>query len=225
MKVLVVEDDRKLARFVAQALTEERYVVDVCRSGKDALEQCHHIGYALVILDWMLPDLDGISVCRELRRSGSTVPILMLTARAELGERVMGLDAGADDYLTKPFHLEELLARVRAAVRRGNVEPTTLRVGSLVVDMMEHVVHVEGARVDLTPREYGLLLLLARNAGRVVTRTEILAQVWQTTRDPGSNVIDVNVRNLREKLGTNAPALETVRGQGYRLALVAGEPT
>jgi two-component system OmpR family response regulator len=222
MKVLVVEDDRKLARFLAQALTEEGYVVDTCSRGRDALNQASHIGYSLIVLDWMLPDLDGVTVCREIRRSASNVPILMLTARAEVGERVTGLDAGADDYMTKPFELEELLARVRAAIRRGQTEPQTLRVGNLTLDLVEHLVHVDGTRIDLTPREYSLLTLLAKSAGRVVPRSEILSQVWETVRDPGSNVIEVNVKNLREKLGDAAPALETVRGVGYRMVLLEG---
>lgn len=217
MKVLVVEDDKKLARFLAQALTEEGYVVDACCRGRDALEQAKHITYALVVLDWMLPDLDGVTVCRELRSSANKVPILMLTARGEVGERVTGLDAGADDYMTKPFELEELLARVRAAIRRGQSEPQTIRVGTLSLDSIEHIVHVAGSRVDLTPREYSLLALLAKNAGRVVARSEILSQVWETVRDPGSNVIEVNVKNLREKLGAVGPAIETVRGVGYRM--------
>jgi two-component system, OmpR family, response regulator len=219
MKVLVVEDDRKLARFLSNALSEEGYVVDTCSRGRDALTQAGHIDYSLIVLDWMLPDIDGVTVCREIRRSASTVPILMLTARADVGERVTGLDAGADDYMTKPFELEELLARVRAAIRRGGAEPQTLRVSSLTIEIGERLVHVDGARLDLTPREYSLLLLLARNAGRVVPRSEILNQVWETVRDPGSNVIEVNVRNLREKLGPAAPAIETVRGVGYRLVL------
>lgn len=222
MKVLVVEDDKKLARFLAQALTEEGYVVDACSRGRDALEQAKHITYALIVLDWMLPDLDGVTVCRELRSSANKVPILMLTARGEVGERVTGLDAGADDYMTKPFELEELLARVRAAIRRGQSEPQTLRVGTLTIELVEHVVHVDGTRLDLTPREYSLLVLLARNAGRVVPRSEILNQVWQTVRDPGSNVIEVNVKNLREKLGAAAPLIETVRGIGYRMMLLEG---
>jgi DNA-binding response OmpR family regulator len=222
MKVLVVEDDKKLARFLSQALTEEGYVVDTCARGRDALTQSGHIAYSLIVLDWMLPDLDGVTVCREIRRSASNVPILMLTARAEVGERVTGLDAGADDYMTKPFELEELLARVRAAIRRGQSEPQTIRVGSLAIDLVEHLVHVEGTRLDLTPKEYSLLVLLARNAGRVVPRSEILSQVWETVRDPGSNVIEVNVKNLRDKLGPSAPALETVRGVGYRLMLLEG---
>jgi DNA-binding response OmpR family regulator len=220
MKVLVVEDDKKLARFLSQALTEEGYVVDTCARGRDALTQSSHIAYSLIVLDWMLPDLDGVTVCREIRRSASNVPILMLTARAEVGERVIGLDAGADDYMTKPFELEELLARVRAAIRRGQSEPQTIRVGSLTLDLVEHIVHVEGTRLDLTPKEYSLLLLLARNAGRVVPRSEILSQVWETVRDPGSNVIEVNVKNLRDKLGPTGPVLETVRGVGYRLMLL-----
>jgi DNA-binding response OmpR family regulator len=222
MKVLVVEDDKKLARFLAQALTEEGYVVDTCSRGRDALTQASHIAYSLIVLDWMLPDLDGVTVCREIRRSASNVPILMLTARAEVGERVTGLDAGADDYMTKPFELEELLARVRAAIRRGQSEPQTIRVGTLTIDLVEHIVHVDGVRLDLTPREYSLLVLLAKNAGRVVPRSEILSQVWETVRDPGSNVIEVNVKNLRDKLGGAAPALETVRGVGYRMVLLEG---
>ena len=222
MKVLVVEDDKKLARFLAQALTEEGYVVDTCSRGRDALTQAGQVPYAVIVLDWMLPDLDGVAVCREIRRSASNVPILMLTARAEVGERVTGLDAGADDYMTKPFALEELLARIRAAIRRGQTEAQTVRVGSLTIELVDHVVHVDGARLDLTPREYSLLVLLARNAGRVVPRSEILSQVWETLRDPGSNVIEVNVKNLREKLGAAAPVLETVRGVGYRMVLVEG---
>ena len=219
MKVLVVEDDKKLARFLTKAFSEEGYIVDACRSGREALTQAGHIGYSLIVLDWMLPDLDGVTVCRELRRTACNTPILMLTARAEVGERVTGLDAGADDYMTKPFELDELMARVRAAIRRGEGGQRALRVGALSIDLLERIVHVNGARLDLTPREYSLLVLLARNAGRVVSRSEILSQVWEGVRDPGSNVVEVNVRNLREKLGELAPAIETVRGAGYRLGL------
>ncbi|MBX3209379.1 MAG: response regulator transcription factor [Labilithrix sp.] len=223
MKVLVVEDDKKLARFLAQALTEEGYVVDTCSRGRDALVQASHIGYSLIVLDWMLPDLDGVTVCRQLRRTASKVPILMLTARGEVGERVTGLDAGADDYMTKPFELEELLARVRAAIRRGQSEPQKLRVGALTLDFVERIVHVDGKRLDLTPREYSLLALFAKNAGRVVPRSEILSQVWETLRDPGSNVIEVNVKNVRDKLGEAGPTIETVRGVGYRMLLIEGK--
>ncbi|MCA9587352.1 MAG: response regulator transcription factor [Myxococcales bacterium] len=220
MKLLVVEDDRKLATFLAKALTEEGYEIDACRNGRDAVARIGQHEYALVVLDWMIPELDGLAVCREVRRAENRVPILMLSARAEVNERVAALDAGADDYLTKPFHLEELLARVRAAVRRGGADRRALRVGLLTLDLLERTASVSQRRVDLTPREYALLALLAKNAGRVVSRAEILLQVWQTARDPGSNVIEVNVRHLREKLGAAAPPIETVRGAGYRL----GEP-
>lgn len=218
MKLLVVEDDRKLARFLANALAEEGYAVETCRSGRDAVASAARNTYALIVLDWMLPDLDGIGVCREIRRSGSVVPILMVSARADVNERVTALDAGVDDYLTKPFHLDELLARVRAGIRRGRVEERALRVGTLSVDVVERIVLVDGRPLDLTPREFALLVLLARNAGRVVSRSEILAHVWRATRDTGSNLIEVNIRNLREKLGASAPPIETVRGAGYRLA-------
>lgn len=217
MKLLVVEDDRKLARFLTQALTEEGYGVEAARSGREALTLASRNTYALVVLDWMLPELDGLGVAREIRRAGNAVPILMVSARADVTERVAALDAGADDYLTKPFHLDELLARVRAAIRRGRVEERALRVGALSIDVVDRIVVVDGVHLDLTPREYSLLVLLARNAGQIVTRADILAHVWRLTRDPGSNLVEVNIRNLREKLGASAPPLETVRGQGYRL--------
>lgn len=218
MRTLVVEDDRKLSKFLASALAEEGYAVDACRSGREAVERAAKSTYALVVLDWMLPDLDGLAVCRAIRHSGSVVPILMVSARTDIEDRVAALDAGVDDYLTKPFHLVELLARVRAAIRRGRVQERALRVGSLALDVVDRIVTVEGTRVDLTQREFTLLVLLARNAGRVVSRTEILAHVWRATREnPGSNLIEVNIKKLREKLGASAPKVETVRGAGYRL--------
>jgi DNA-binding response OmpR family regulator len=219
MKVLIAEDDRKLSQFLIRAFGEEGYIVDSCRTGTQAVEQTRSIAYDLLVLDWMLPEKDGLSVCRELRQAGHKVPVLMLTARGEVGEKVQALDAGADDYLTKPFHLDELMARARSLTRRGGAGLDTLRIGPVVVDVKGHIVHVNGARVDLTAREYALLLLLLRNTGRVVTRTEILAQVWQTQSDPGSNVIEVNVRHLRDKLGDAAACLETMRGQGSRFCL------
>lgn len=219
MKILVAEDDVKLSRFLSKALLEEGYQVETCRTGRETVTKAASGGFALIVLDWMLPEQEGVDACRELRAGGVRVPVLMLSARAEVGDRVKALDAGADDYLTKPFHLEELLARVRAAVRRGHDTTQRLAVGSLVLELVEHDVHVDGRRVELTPREYALLLLLARGAGKVVSRKDILAQVWQTARDAGSNVIEVHVRNLREKLGEGAPPIETVRGLGYRLAV------
>ncbi len=224
MRILLVEDDRKLTRVLTKALAEDGYIVDACKGGREALALVAKSTYALLVLDWMLPELDGIGVCREVRQSGSTVPIVMVSARSDVTERVTALDAGADDYLTKPFHLDELLARVRAAIRRGRTEERVLRVGALALDVIDRIVQVDGRRVDITPREFTLLVLLARHAGRVVTRSDILAHVWRVTRDPGSNLIDVNIRNLREKLGEGAPAIETVRGAGYRLASGESSP-
>jgi len=220
MKALIVEDDRKLVSFLSRAFSEEGYVVDSCRTGTDAIAQATRVAYDLIVLDWMLPEQDGLSVCREVRRSGNSVPILMLTARNEVGERVLALDAGADDYVVKPFYLDELMARARAIIRRStSLFDASIRVGPLTVDIRDRRVHVGGQRIELTSKEFVLLSLLARNAGRVVTRTEIFAQVWEMQRDPGSNVVDVHVRNLRDKLGAAAPLIDTVRGQGYRIAL------
>lgn len=217
MKILVVEDNRKLASFLLRALVEEGYVVDVVGDGTTAVEQTQSIAYDLVILDWMLPGMDGLSVCRALRARGSQVPILMLTARAEVAERIAGLDAGADDYLLKPFDLGELLARVRARGRRGAGGDPVVRVGALVVDRADRRVVLDGRRLDLTPREFALMAYLAREAGRVVPRTELLAKVWETAFDPSSNVVEVHVKNLRDKLGPHAALIETVRGVGYRM--------
>jgi DNA-binding response OmpR family regulator len=218
MRILVIEDDRRLSKFLASALAEEGYVVDACRDGREGLTQAAKNTYSLIVLDWMLPSMDGLAVCRDIRRAGSVVPILMVSARTEIDERVAALDAGVDDYLPKPFHLNELLARVRAGIRRGRVEERAIRIGTLAVDVVDRIVTVEGSRIDITPREFTLLVLLARNAGRVVSRGEILAHVWRATREqPGSNLIEVNIKNLREKLGPSAPKVETVRGAGYRL--------
>jgi two-component system, OmpR family, response regulator len=226
MKVLVVEDDRKLLGFLTRAFTEEGYIVDGCRTGIEAMKQTSAIKYDLIVLDWMLPEQDGLSVCRELRRIGNAVPVLMLTARSDVGEKVIALDGGADDYVTKPFHLDELMARSRALTRRGNgTGDGVVRAGPVVLDQRERRVHVNGVRVELTSREFSLLMMLARNAGRVVSRSEILANVWDMRSDPGSNVIDVHVRNIRDKLGPAAAWLETVRGQGYRFALAEPPPT
>lgn len=214
MKILVVEDNRKLASFLQRALSEEGYIVDIVEDGALARTQIAVINYDLVILDWMLPGLDGLSVCRAVRASGSAVPILMLTARAEVGERITGLDAGADDYLAKPFDLGELLARVRALGRRSAAP--VLLAGPLRIDRSTQSATLDGRKLELTPRELALLTYLVGHAGKPVPRTELLAKVWDTAFDPGSNVVEVHVKNLRGKLGAHAEALETVRGVGYR---------
>jgi two-component system OmpR family response regulator len=219
MKVLVVEDNRKLARFLVRALNEDGYVVDVASDGPTALKQAQAIAYDLVVLDWMLPGQDGLSVCRALRACGSHLAILMLTARGEVSERITGLDAGADDYVTKPFDLGELLARVRALSRRGSGGDLTLRVGPLVIDRVARQVLLAGARIGVTPREFALIAYLAGQAGRSVPRTELLSKVWEMQHDPGSNVVETHVKNLREKLGDWGSLIKTVRGVGYRLEL------
>jgi two-component system OmpR family response regulator len=220
MKILVVEDNLKLANFLSRAFSEEGFVVDAVTDGATALKQLESIPYDLVVLDWMLPGSDGLAVCRELRARGNRLPILMLTARADVGERIVGLDAGADDYLPKPFDLGELLARTRALLRRAQGgDASVLRVGSLVVDRVQRSATNDGRELVLTAREFALLVYLMREAGRIVPRTELLAKVWQSSFDPGSNVVEVHVKNLREKLGPEgAKMIETVRGAGYRLA-------
>jgi DNA-binding response OmpR family regulator len=216
VRILVVEDDPRLARFLERVLTEEAFTVDRCSSGGDAVAQARAVGYDLVLLDWMLPELDGIEVCRQMRRGGSTVPILMLTARDQVSERVLGLDAGADDYVVKPFEVEELVARIHALLRRSSGH-ARLSLGPLVLDRVERRALVDGQTLDLTARELTLLVHLAHRAERIVTRTELLSQVWSIHFDPESNVVEVHVSRLRDKLGAHAWMIETVRGRGYRL--------
>jgi DNA-binding response OmpR family regulator len=216
VKVLVVEDNPKVARFLARLLTDEGFIADVCDDGAQAVRQAKSGIYELVVLDWMLPGKDGVSVCRELRSTGCRVPVLMLTARGELAERVLGLDAGADDYLVKPFEVEEFVARVRALLRRSHAN-RRVSVGDLELDIESRRVLVAGAQADLTAREFAVMLHLAESADKIVTRAELLARVWNLQFDPGSNVVEVQMRRLREKLGAAAWMIETVRGAGYRL--------
>jgi two-component system OmpR family response regulator len=216
MKVLVVEDSKRLGSFLKRALEEEGYVTDIAVDGATALAQAERIPYDVIVLDWMLPDVDGVSVCRTLRSRGVGVPIVMLTARAEVAERITGLDAGADDYIVKPFDLGEFLARIRARTRR-EAGAASIVLGPLMIDRAERRAVLAGEVLSLTPREFALLAHLARNAGRVVPRTELLSKVWETMFDPGSNVIEAHIKNLREKLGVHSTMIETVRGAGYRL--------
>jgi DNA-binding response OmpR family regulator len=216
LKLLVIEDDPKLARLLTRVLQEEGYVVDGCSEGEPGLRQAQSGLYDLVVLDWMLPDLDGLSLCRRLRELGTSLPILMLTSRSELSERVMALDAGADDYMIKPFEIEELLARVRALLRRvAGVGKTS--VGPLSIDTRYRRAMLGATQLDLTTREYDMLSHLARRADQIVTRSELLAHVWSTRFDPGSNLVEVHMSRLRDKLGHSAWMIETVRGSGYRL--------
>jgi len=223
MRVLIVEDDAKLARFLVKVLVEEGYEAEICRTGSEAMSRVGARCHDLVILDWMLPDLDGLSVCRGVRTAGVSVPILMLTARGELKDRVLGLESGADDYLVKPFEVEELLARVRALWRRSSgAQP--VRLGGLEIDAINRKVLLDERTLDLTAREYGLLVQLASQPDRIMTRAELLASIWDTDRDPGTNVVEVHVSRLRDKLGSRAWMIETVRGRGYRFRLDERSP-
>jgi two-component system, OmpR family, response regulator len=221
MRLLIIEDSKKLASFLKRALEEEGHVADLAFDGTQGLEQARALRYDAIIVDWMLPGTDGLSLVRELRARGQSVRVLMLTARGEVFERIAGLDAGADDYLTKPFDLGELLARVRALTRRSVGSAPTLHVGPLMLDKAERTVCVDGVALDLTPREFTLLSFLMGEAGRVVSRTELLTNVWKVAFDPGSNVIEAQIKNLRDKLGVRADLIETVRGVGYRLSTPA----
>ena len=216
MKMLIVEDDEKVARFIARVLGEKGFVTDRCVNGTDAVRQATAVGYDVILLDWMLPDLDGLAVCRELRRSGTVTPILMLTARGEVRERVLGLEAGADDYIVKPFEIDELLARIQAVLRRTHGFGR-MQIGPLEIDRLQRRVTLGGRALELTAREYALLLFLAHRADRVVARSELLSQVWSTQFDPGSNLVEVHISRLRDKLGEHAGMIDTVRGKGYRL--------
>jgi two-component system copper resistance phosphate regulon response regulator CusR len=220
MRVLLVEDDPRIARFIAKGLRERSYALDVAASGEEALYQAAISTYDLAILDVMIPAPDGFAVCKELRKSGHCMPILMLTARDAVEDRIAGLDNGADDYLTKPFEFRELLARLRALLRRSEtLRPAELVISDLVVDTVGQIVMRGGRSVSLTAKEYALLEFLARNAGRVVGRAEIAEHVWDEEFDPFSNLIEVYVNRVRRKIddGSAHPLLHTRRGSGYVL--------
>lgn len=220
MRILIVEDEPKVASFIRRALEEERYAVDVCSDGIQGRDLASEVNYDLIILDLMLPGLPGLDVLKELRGGRIKTPILILTARSEVDQRVNGLDAGADDYLTKPFAIEELLARARALLRRAGGEPSGIvQVDDLILNPVTHDVTRGGQRIDLTSKEYALLEYMMRNAGRVLTRTMIAEHVWNLDFDTFTNVIDVYIRYLRNKIdrGRTRGLIHTVRGSGYTL--------
>jgi len=219
MRILVVEDDRKVAGFIEMGLREEGYAVDLARDGDEAIVLAHVNDYDAILLDLMLPKKNGLQVAAELRREGRTTPILMLTARDATEDVVRGLDAGADDYLTKPFKFDELLARLRALVRRGGATRVErLSAGPLELDRLKHQAYVGGKALDLTPREFQLLEHFMMHKEDVVRRTELLEKVWDMHFDPESNVVDVHVGNLRRKLREAGydGLIKTVRGVGFR---------
>jgi DNA-binding response OmpR family regulator len=222
MKLLVVEDDSKVAGFIEHGLKEEGHVVDVAVEGDEATMLAHVNEYDVILLDVVLPKKNGFQIATELRREGRSTPILMLTSRDAVEDVVRGLDAGADDYLAKPFKFDELLARIRALHRRGGAERLeVLRYGVLALDRLHHSATAGERRLDLTAKEFQLLEYFLLHAGEIVRRTTLLEKVWDMHFDPGSNVVDVHVGNLRRKLAraAGAPLLETIRGVGFRLGL------
>lgn len=222
MRILVIEDDTSVADYIRKGLDELGYTVDVAGGGKQGLFLATTEDYDLLIVDRMLPGLDGLTIVQTLRASNTSVPVLFLSALGEVDDRVRGLEAGGDDYLTKPFAFSELKARVEALLRRRQsteAQVTELVVKGLRMDLLTRTVERDGKTVNLKPREFRLLEFLMRNAGQVVTRTMLLEQVWDYHFDPQTNVIDVHVSRLRSKIdkGFETPLLETVRGAGYRL--------
>jgi DNA-binding response OmpR family regulator len=220
MRVLVVEDEKKTASFVRKALQAEGFAVDVCPDGDTALAAACGTPFDGIVLDIMLPGRDGLSVLRQLRERNNVTPVLLLSARGEVNERVAGLNSGADDYLPKPFELAELVARVRALTRRGGEnKATTIRVADLTLDTLTRKAQRGGVAMELTTREFRLLEFLMRSAGRLCGRMMILEKVWDYNFDPGTNLVDVYIRRLREKVDANfeLKLLHTVRGEGYIL--------
>ncbi len=219
MRILVVEDEPKVARALTRGLRFEGYAVDLVGSGDDALVHLRTHEYDAVILDVMLPGPDGFAVCRAMRANGVWAPVLMLTARDQLDDRISGLDAGADDYLVKPFAFSELVARVRALVRRGAIpRPATVTIADLVLDPAARTVSRDGVDIALTAREFSVLEFLTRRPGEVVTRTQLLEHVWEYHFAGESNVVDVYVARLRRKLDRSEESIiQTVRGAGYML--------
>lgn len=220
MRILVIEDEAKVASFIRRALEEESAAVDLCSDGEQGMEWALSGSYDLIVLDLMLPSMPGLEILKRIRKEGLQTPVLILTARSQVDQKVQGLDAGADDYLTKPFAIEELLARVRVLLRRGTGEAKgTLQVDDLVLNPASREVTRGGQRIDLTSKEYALLEYFMRNAGRVLTRPMIAEHVWNLDFDTYTNVIDVYVNYLRNKVdkGYQRKLIHTVRGSGYVL--------
>ena len=221
MRILVIEDERKVAEFVARGLRAERFAVDVANDGQAGWDMAKACQYDLVVLDLMLPGLNGLEVLKRIRRQGSQASVLILTARAGTAEKVEKFEAGADDYLTKPFAFDELLVRVKALLRRGSPDRSSLlRVGDLEIDRQKQQARRAGKRIELTSKEYSLLEYLASNAGRIMSRTMIIEHVWDESFQGLTNIVDVYVRHLRSKVDDPSPKklIRTVRGVGYSIS-------
>ena len=221
MRILVVEDERKVAEFVGRGLRDQRFAVDMVNDSQAGWEMASAGPYDLLILDLMLPGLSGLEILKRIRRRGSQVPVLVLTARADTAEKVENFEAGADDYLTKPFAFDELLVRVKALLRRGSPDRASLvRIGDLEIDRQKQQARRAGKRIELTPKEYSLLEYLSANAGRVISRTMIIEHVWDESFQGLTNIVDVYVRHLRSKVDDPYPKklIRTVRGVGYSIS-------
>jgi DNA-binding response OmpR family regulator len=227
-KLLLVEDDPRIASFVTRGLSAEGHVVDVAASGLEAMRMARSTDYPLVILDRMLPDMDGLEICRQLRSEAHGARVLMLTAKDALSDKVGGLKAGADDYMTKPFSFDEFVARIEALLRRGDLQrhDPVLQVADLTLDPTTRQVRRGDRSIELTRKEYGLLRYLMENAGAVLSRSQLLNANWGYNFDPGTKVVDVYVRYLRKKIDDDEaiPLIHTVRGAGYRISADAGRP-
>lgn len=220
MRILVIEDERKVASFIKRGLEEERYIVETAADGEAGLELALNNHFDAIVLDVMLPKLDGYSVLGALRDNGKATPVLMLTARGTMEDRVQGLDLGADDYLAKPFHFEELAARLRSILRRSSTEKTTkLQCGDLTLDMVTHFAYRDEKEIELTTKEYALLEYLMRHKNRILSRSMIMQHVWKHNFDPESNIIDVYIKRLRSKVERpgHPSVIHSIRGVGYRI--------
>jgi len=225
MKVLVVEDEKQIADFIKKGLSEQGFLVELSANGDEAMAFMYSQVYDAIVLDIMLPGRDGLSILKQFRKKGHTTPVILLTARSELDERIEGLNTGADDYLTKPFYVEELVARLHAVIRRTSDEQMSLlQAGGVSVNLLTREVKVNGDPVKLTSREFSLLEYMMRNPGRVYTRTQMLEHVWGYDFDPSTNLVDVHIQRLRKKVSPDKenPLIETIRGVGYRVRKEAG---
>lgn len=220
MRILVIEDERKVAGFIRRGLEEERYIVETAEDGQVGLDLALNNVFDAIVLDVMLPKLDGYSVLKALRDSGSVTPVLMLTARSSTEDRVQGLDLGADDYLSKPFHFEELAARLRSILRRSTSEKTTrIHCGYLALDLVTHFAYHDDKEIELTTKEYALLEYLMRHKDRILSRSMIMQHVWKHNFDPESNIIDVYIKRIRQKIEVagQSQLITSIRGVGYRM--------
>lgn len=222
MRILVVEDEHRIANSIKKGLEQERYAVDICFDGTQGYDMASSEGYDVIILDLMLPGMDGITLCNTLRKDGNHTPILMLTAKSQVQDKVTGLNTGADDYLTKPFSFEELLARIRALIRRPkNLQSEDISVGTLVLNAKTFEVSRNGIPVSISNREFSLLEYLMRNAGRILTKDQIISHVWDYDADILPNTVEVYIKNLRKKIdepfNKEKPIIQTVRGFGYKI--------